>query len=330
VRPDSEIRREVEQRLYWDSLVGDDLIDVAVNDGRVFLSGITGSAAEKRRAVIDAWISGVQSIDSSGLDVAAAVRDEALREAQDAGRPQREIRAAVQDALQADPRVAAFAIDIGIDNGRVTLRGTVDNILARRSAARDARNTVGVSSVNNLIKVRPRKASGDDDRIAAAVQRALLRNPYVGDYGIAVHVDDHVAYLEGTVDSYFDKAEAESIAERAAGVSAVRNHLQVSSPSTLTYDPYVSEWSIYDYPWYSVPEVYPRGDRAIRSDIESELFWSPFVDADRVSVAVEGGVATLTGTVDSTSENHAAVQNALQGGATRVIDRLAVKSHAQP
>jgi osmotically-inducible protein OsmY len=50
--------------------------------------------------------------------------------------------------------------------------------------------------------------------------------------------------------------------------------------------------------------------------IEDQLWWSPFVDANEVTVEVEDGVATLSGTADSWSERGAARDNAYDGGAT--------------
>ncbi|MEW6490454.1 MAG: BON domain-containing protein [Thermodesulfobacteriota bacterium] len=58
--------------------------------------------------------------------------------------------------------------------------------------------------------------------------------------------------------------------------------------------------------------------------IEDQLYWSPFVDADAVQVSVEEGVATLTGRVGSLAEASAAVDNAHEGGAVRVKNRLEV------
>jgi osmotically-inducible protein OsmY len=52
------------------------------------------------------------------------------------------------------------------------------------------------------------------------------------------------------------------------------------------------------------------------------LFWSPFVDSDDVTVSVEAGVATLTGSVDSLGEYNAARENAFEGGAITVINKL--------
>jgi osmotically-inducible protein OsmY len=84
----------------------------------------------------------------------------------------------------------------------------------------------------------------------------------------------------------------------------------------------VDAWLIYDYPWYEAPVITTRSDREIQRNIDSELLWSPFVDADDVKVTVEAGVATLTGSVDSLSEYNAARENAFEGGAVTVVNKL--------
>ena len=322
-RPDAEIRPEIEKRLQWDTLVDDELVDVDVEDGKVLLSGTVGSAAEKRRAEWDAWVSGVQAVDSSALAVAPRARNEKLHNKKYVARSDMEIREAVRDALLHDPRVQPFNIEARAQNGIVTLHGVVDNIKAGKAAERDARNTVGVIGVNSHIKVRP-VARLEDEEIAEHVRNALLRNPITDSDAISVRVKSQVVQLDGTVNSYFEKAEAEDLAFRAAGMAEVRNHLAVSYPETVTYDPYVYDWSIYTFPWYAGITITSKSDQEIKTAIENELLWSPFVDREAVTVAVEGGVATLKGSVDSWSEYNAARENAFEGGAVTVINRLEV------
>jgi osmotically-inducible protein OsmY len=102
----------------------------------------------------------------------------------------------------------------------------------------------------------------------------------------------------------------------------VRNHLEVSNIQTLTENPYVDDWSIYDFAWYTGPIVTSKSDATIEKDIEDEFLWSPFVDGDDVKVSVTAGVATLTGSVDSLNEAIAARENAFEGGAVSVINKL--------
>jgi osmotically-inducible protein OsmY len=69
------------------------------------LTGTVGSLAEKSRAKSTARVSGVRSIDDSGLEVKWWARDERLRKDKYVNRPVAEIEAAVRDTLRYDPRV---------------------------------------------------------------------------------------------------------------------------------------------------------------------------------------------------------------------------------
>lgn len=323
-RPASEITADIKKRLHWDTLVDDGMIDVRVDEGDVILSGTVGSAAEKRHAEQNAWVSGVKSVDTSKLAVSKWARDKALRDKKYIAKSDAEISEAVKDALVYDPRVYLHDIDVTTSAGVVTLRGVVDNIEAKQAAERDARHTVGVRNIHNLIKVRP-VAELSDKKIADNIRTALIRNPFTESYEVDVKVKNQMVTLSGTVDSFFEKAEAENTAFRAKGVVGVKNKLLIDRPTLIVYDPYVYDWSIYDYPWYNdTAVIFNRSDWQIELNIINELIWSPYVDRDDVSVSVADGVATLEGEVESWSEYTAAQENAFEGGATAVINRLKV------
>lgn len=322
-RTDTEIQEEVADALRWDAYVDDALINVSVDDGEVELSGTVGSLAEKNRAYSDAWVAGVQSVDNNDLHVKWWARDDRLRKDKYVSKTDAEIKEAVKDAFLYDPRVMSFKIDVEPDGGYVTLRGTVDNLKAKRAAAQDARDVVGVWSVNNKIKVRPGTPS--DSRIEDNVEDALVRDPYVERYEIDVSVVDGEVYLYGDVDSTFEKSQADDVAARQIGVEEVNNFLTVNDPNGAVYDPYTDDWYLYDYDWYvDTDRTTTKTDWEIEEDIEGELFWSPFVDSDEVSVEVDNAVAELTGTVDTWAEREAATENAIEGGAVVVDNDLAV------
>jgi osmotically-inducible protein OsmY len=325
-RTDTQIEEDISEILRWDVLVNDDMINVVVDKGKVSLSGTVGSAAEKSRAALDAWVPGVVMVDDNDLKVNPSARSEDFRANKYAAVSDTAIENAVKDAFHFDPRVKSFNIDVSSVDGTVTLTGNVDNLKAKRSAAQDASNTVGVWRVKNRIKVRPEKMKDVD--IMQGVVKALKRDPYVSRYDLNVSVINGKVYLGGVVDSYFEKAEADDAASRVKGVMAVENNIRVdNSANVLTYHPYVDyTWDIDEDGWYSYP--YGEGplmtDWEIREDIENLYYWDPFLDHDSINVSVEGGVATLTGTVDTWYQRYEATQKAYDGGAMAVDNELKV------
>ncbi len=323
-RGDVELKKEIEERLKWNILVDSGLIDVSVTDGKVRLAGTVGSVAERRTAKSEAWVNGVTSVDASGLQVRRWARDPDLRMTP-AVLSDEAISKAVEDALLYDPRVNLADVDVDVETAGVTLRGVVDSISARRAAESAANNTTGVLTVENRIKVRlddPVSDSVLQDRVEAA----LVDDPLIDASETMVSVDDGIVRLYGTVDSYFHKTRTDNVVAGIDGVTEIRNALIVEDPHRpYVYDPYVDPWPELAYGWYDYqPYTSFRRDQEIEQEIRDELWWSPFVDADQVKVAVVDGVATLTGTVDSRAERRAATENAFEGGAVWVVNELDV------
>ena len=324
-RADSRIKADVQNTLQSDVRVDNGLISVSVNHGDVTLSGVVGSAAERAQAVIDSWVTGVQAVDDSDLKVKRWARDADLRADKYVVKSDKAIRKAVLAAMAYDPRVASFEVNPSVTNGAVTLHGTVDNLKARRAAASDARDTVGVISVTNLIRVQP-ATKVKDSVVTKNVKQALKRDPIIEPYDVTVVTVNGTVNLYGMVNTYFEKAQAEDDTARVMGVKKVENHITVSNTNNLlAYNPYVDKWNPADSKWYNgVTTTTRKPDASIESNIKEEFYWSPFVDGDDVNVSVKNGVATLTGVVHSHSERKDATQNALEGGAIKVINKLKV------
>jgi osmotically-inducible protein OsmY len=298
-RADPEIEADVKRRLETDTLVDHLLIDVDVEDGEVELTGTVGSAAERSRARTDAWVTGVESVDASGLKVEWWARDEMRRSSRYPALTDQEIEKAVRDALVYDPRVFSFNPDVSVEGGVVTLTGKVEDYRAKRAAEDTAQNTVGVWRVKNHLRVRP-AVRPDDKELAEKVRKALARDPYVERQEIDVVVLNGNVYLYGDVDSYFDKMQAEDVASGVSGVIDVTNSLTV------------------------LEEMPPVTDRELEQDIEDQMYWDTYVDSEDITVKVRDGVATLKGEVDSWFEYRQAAENAYDAGATRVVNRLEV------
>jgi osmotically-inducible protein OsmY len=303
---DREIETEISGRLEWDAWVDASLVDVKVEKGKVTLSGTVGSAAEKDRAYVDAWVMGTKSVDVTALEVDHSKYEKMERQKKYLPKKDEEIRVAIKRAFFYDPRLGSKEPEIIVDQGVVTLTGVVDDLAASRAAEEDARNTVGVWRVKNHLKVRPSVGPfgmpmvDHDAEIARTVRIALLRDPYVQQQEITVSVVNGIAILNGRVNGNFEKSRAEDIASRVEGVSLVRNNLDVGR-----------SWT-------------EKEDWEIKADVESELWWSPFVDSNEIIVSVNDGVVTLVGVVENLRERRAATKNSYDGGAKRVHNLLEV------
>ena len=324
-RPAAEIKAEIERALHWEVYIDDGLIEVDVQDGVAHLSGVVGSAAERRLAMAKAMTRGVQRVHADKLTVELWARTPALRKNKFQTVDDKRIENALHMAMAHDPRVLSYNVEADVDAGLVTLSGLVDNLRARRAAAQSARNTVGVVGVLNHIKVRPKEERADQ-AIAKDIQAAFARDPIVHENDVAVRVEDGRVRLTGVADSSFERSQADDLASRVRGVRDIRNLIQVSD-YTLGYDAYVDDWYIYDHGFIALPTLQTdRSDADIRFRIETELIWSPFVEASNIDVSVKDGVATLKGSVGSWAESNFARQNAYEGGAILVRNRLSIES----
>lgn len=313
-RRDTEIQEEIEDALMWDRRIDAALIDVDVRNGRVRLTGTVGSDRERELATRAAWVIGVDDVNAKKLDVEWWARDDRLRK-DPANLADSEIRSAIADAMARDPRVLSFNPNVAVNNGSVTLTGSVDSVIAKRAAEDIARNTVGVWRVSNYLTVRT-DAQLSDAEVESRVNAAIARDPYLDRSEITTSVWGGDAYLYGTVDSSFDRRWADDVVASVDGVEAVHNQLTAipTADTTDWRDPYL-------------PGTRPylrKDDFEMAEDVRAQLWWSPFVDTDEIAVNVDEGEVRLTGTVDTLHERRMAGVNAYQGGAVSVDNDLKV------
>lgn len=321
-RNDFEIETDVEQTMNNDVRIDDGLIKVEVADGNVTLTGTVGSANEKYLAIAQAWVMGVSSVAGKNLEVENWARDKNLRKNKYSEKTDQEVELAVQAAFLQDPRVYAFNPEVEINDGVVTLTGQVSNLKAKRAAEQDARNVVGVNAVNNHLKVRPVFVP-ENDKLKSKVQNALNDDPVTEKWEINVKVDQGLVYLHGLVNSRFERKQAEEVASRIKGVINVKNNVEVADMNNYQYSNYYG-WNSYYPPYFVQADDDFKSDSEIKSTIESQLWWSPYVNQDDVEVTVDSGMAILTGTVETKREKLFAEINALEGGAQTVDNNLIV------
>lgn len=317
----------IDRALLWNPSVDGMAIDVRHDGDRIILGGTVTSASEKRAAIEAARAMGAATVDAEALTIRA---DADQRRARKDRRPANDdqIRQAVTAALGDEPRTDQFDLAVTVDDGVVTLRGEVDNLKAERAARRAARNVANVERVDLRIRVRP-DAQLTEAQIERAVTDSFEREVTVEAVQVDVEVRGNTAILTGTVDSWLEKAQADEAAAGVKGVQRVRNRLQVNEPRVTWVEDEVGDYDLLDFDWLELEPGYTLdSDEQIAEEIRDEYFWSPFVDGDDIVVTVQDGVATLTGTVEDWDDRRQATEEAFEGGAIWVRNRLEVVADA--
>lgn len=65
-----------------------------------------------------------------------------------------------------------------------------------------------------------------------------------------------------------------------------------------------------------------KADLRLKLDVKREISLSPYVDGDFIHVTVRDGVVTLRGSVEDQSAVNAAIENAKEAGAKKVVSHL--------
>lgn len=151
---DPGITTAVKTKLAADDTVKAYKIDVDTKDATVTLTGSVDTPEAKTRAVelaraTKGVTSVVDQLSVASAPVATSGATEALTDPA--------ITTAVKTALLADPLSSGLKIDVDTDHAVVTLNGTVATPAEKTRAEEVAKNSTGVSSVVNNLKVGTKK-----------------------------------------------------------------------------------------------------------------------------------------------------------------------------
>lgn len=211
------------------------------------------------------------------------------------------IKLDVDAELRWSPEVDETDIATKVLDGIVSLTGYARSYHEKHEAELAVKRVAGVAAVVNDLQVRPQGALGlTDPQIAREALAALKAE--LPDCWETVRLTVHEArvFLEGRVEWQFQRQRAEAAVRRIRGIMGVRNSIELA----------------------------PRVEaREVKSGIEAAFRRNAAIDAQHVTVEVQGSEVTLRGEVRSWAEWDQAQECAWAApGVTKVINETHVRT----
>lgn len=196
-----------------------------------------------------------------------------------------------------EPAVHAARIGVIARGGVVTLAGEVESYAEKFCAEQAAQRVAGVQAVAETLTVRlPADSRRSDADIAQSAANILSWSSALPDGAVKVLVENGWLTLSGQVDWQYQRHEAETALRHVQGVTGVNNAILIKPALQAA---------------------------VVKADIDAALKRRASADANAISVAVDGGDVTLTGTVHSWSERELAAHAAWgTPGVRRVTDDM--------
>lgn len=212
---DHKLRDDVEAELDWNTAVDSRRIGVTAQGGVVTLTGHVPSYAERRVA---------EELTQSVQGVRAVANELTIDLPFDSKRSDTEIAQSAVQTLGANVAVPADSVKISVRDGWISLEGEVF-AWYQRKAAEDALAALrGVNGIINRIAIRPQVTVQDVQR---RIKEALHRRAQLDATTIRISTSDGTVTLDGQVDSWHERNQAEVAAWQAPGVSKVIDNLTI-------------------------------------------------------------------------------------------------------
>jgi hyperosmotically inducible periplasmic protein len=320
--PDAWVTTKVKMSLLTSEGVSARSVQVDTIDGRVTLHGSVPTAAEKARAEeVASKIDGAREVRN--LLQVVPPRQEAKLERTDS-----QLKKEVDARLKADPALADSSIAVkSVNKGVVLLSGKARTLSDSYRAIDVTAAVPGVRRVASEIQSPDTlgdaelwrdgsfdaatydKSAAGDMWITTAAKMRLIANSETPGFDINVDTRNGNVTLFGVVSSASAKQAAEAEVRKIGGVKNVVNDLQVVAEAKQ--------------------DRVEQSDAQIIKAIQTRFDANDDLADSKIDVAVSNGVARLTGTVKSRSDQVTALTAArATTGVVRVIDDLRLESPA--
>lgn len=305
LRDDQLLTLDAERALTQDPATEAHECLVVVEDGVARLAGVVDSLAERR--LTEEVVSGVAGI--LAIDNRITVNPPSER-------PDSELIAEIRALLMASARLSDDDIVVTVQDGAVSLEGTVGSALAVDTAIELA-SVIGVREIDHSklkidasardgVRRRQRYLALTDAQIEESVRLGLRHDPRVMSFAKKIDVDCHqgVVTLRGKISYLSTKSAAQAVAANTLGVDRVRNRL------TFHMD------------------VDRLDDTTIANNVRSALRRNAYLEQSDILVRSRRAHVDLFGIVNTRFEKDIAGWTAeLQKGVAHVNNNLTVQSN---
>ncbi len=211
------------------------------------------------------------------------------------------IKKDVLEELKWQPDIDETQIGVIVEEGIVTLTGTLDSFAKKLAAERAVKKVAGVRGLAMDVQVLFGEAlKRTDPEIARAAADALKWNATVPERRLTFKVEDGHIYLSGKLEWGYQKYAAMNVVRHLQGVREVHAEDLVVEPKIRVVD--------------------------VRHKIEKALERLADVDATSVEVDVHGDTVFLKGSVRSVIEKEAVEHAAFRApGVRKVINEIKVR-----
>jgi osmotically-inducible protein OsmY len=214
-KTDTQLKKDIEEELRWDPKLNAAQIGVSVDKGVVTLLGAVDSYAEKFAA--EDATKGVAGVRTVAQDLTVKVLDDHRHSDAD-------LASGAQNALTWDVFVPDTVRAV-VDQGSITLSGTVTWNYQRDAAEHAVRNLAGVVAVCNNVTIKPQiDAVEVREKVEAALQRQATRDGQ----SIRIQTSGGKVTLTGHASSWESIENASDAAWAAPGVTQVVDEVTVS------------------------------------------------------------------------------------------------------
>ena len=212
---DARLTQDVLAELAWDPGVTATDLAVSAKAGIVTLTGHVDSLAQKHAA--EAACRRVKGVKAIAEEIAVDLPFDHRRTDED-------IAAAVVNRLGWDAAILPDTVTAQVQDGWVSLNGTVDWNFQKDEAALDVRSLLGVVGLTNRITIKPRANARD---IAEGIKGALGRSWFFDPKRVGVDVEGDRVRLTGSVHTDDERRLAGATAWSCPGVAIVENDLAI-------------------------------------------------------------------------------------------------------